>query len=82
MSATITPFLDDRAAFDDAATHAMGEAYDRAILALDAKDRGRPSVVQEALAKRIIEIAKTGERKPDQIYQQALAAFGLDRDAS
>ena len=80
MSASIIPFLDDRAVFDDAITRAMGEAYDKTLHALH--DRGQPDVVKEALAKRIIEIAKTGEREPDQMYKRALAAFGLDREVS
>jgi hypothetical protein len=80
VSGSIIPFLDGGAVFDEAATRAMGMAYDDMLLALN--DRGQPHVVKEALAKRIIAIAKTGERDPDKIYKRALAAFGFDREIS
>jgi hypothetical protein len=78
MSASIISFLNKDVAFDDAAIRVMGEAYDKALAALH--DQGQPTVVREALARRIIEIAKMGERDPDKIYKRALAAFGLGRD--
>jgi hypothetical protein len=46
--------------FDDQATKAMGEAFEAACKDLD--EARQSSVVYEALAKRIIEIAKSGER--------------------
>ena len=50
--------------FDDHATKAMGEAFEAACKDLD--EAGQSSVVYEAVAKRIIEIAKSGERDPNQ----------------
>ena len=47
--------------FDDQATKAMGEAFEAACKVLD--EAGQSSVVYEAVAKCIIEIAKSGERE-------------------
>ena len=49
--ASILPFI-PRGVFDDAATKAMGEAFDAACQALH--DRGQPTVVYEVMARRII----------------------------
>jgi hypothetical protein len=46
--------------FDDAATLAMGEAFDRACKSL----RNLGSAVPEIIAYLIIQVAKTGERDP------------------
>ncbi len=51
--------------FDDQATKAMGEAFEAARKDLD--EAGQLSVVYETVAKRIIEIAKSGERDPNQL---------------
>jgi hypothetical protein len=74
MTADIVPFLKDRA-FDAEATRVMGEAYDKARKMLH--DKGQPHVVQEIIAKRIIDIAMTGERDPDELARRALQALGL-----
>jgi hypothetical protein len=63
--------------FDDQATKAMGDAFDAACKDLDAA--GQSSVVYEAIAKRIIEIAKSGERDPNRLRDGALTAFGRKR---
>lgn len=76
MSATIVPFLKD-GSFDPETVHAMGDAFDQARKLLH--DRGQPSVVQEIIAKRIIEIARTGERDADKMCKRVLTAFGIDR---
>lgn len=76
MSATIVPFLQGYS-FDPEITRAMGAAYDKAREMLH--DRGQPEVVQEVIARRIINVAKTGERDPDRICQRALTALGLER---
>jgi hypothetical protein len=76
LSATIVPFLKD-GSFDPETVHAMGDAFDKARKLLH--DRGQPGVVQEIIAKRIIEIARTGERDPDKMCKQTLSAFGIDR---
>ena len=53
MSADILPFLKGRF-FDADATRAMGEAFDHARRMLH--DRGQPTIVQELIARRIIDI--------------------------
>ena len=60
--------------FDDAATLAMGEAFDRACKSL----RNFGPVVSAIIAKRIIAAAKNGERNPARLYEQALIPFGIE----
>jgi hypothetical protein len=59
--------------FDDAATSAMGEAFDRACESL--KNFG--SAVPTIIAEQIIAAAKNGERDSDRLYEQALKAFAI-----
>ena len=65
---------------DDQATQAMGEAFEAACKVLDEAEQS--SVVYEAVAKRIIEIAKSGERDPSQLRKRALTAFGQTADTA
>jgi hypothetical protein len=60
--------------FDDAATLAMGEAFDRACKSL----RNLGSAVPEVIAYLIIQAAKTGERDPARLYEQVLNAFSIE----
>jgi hypothetical protein len=60
--------------FDDAATLAMGEAFDRACKSL----RNLGSAVPEIIAYLIIQAAKSGERDPARLYGQALKAFRIE----
>ena len=60
--------------FDDAATSAMGEAFDRACKSL----RNFGSAVPEIIANHIIAAAKVGERDADRLYEQALEVFDID----
>jgi hypothetical protein len=60
--------------FDDAATLAMGEAFDRACKSLG----NLGSAVPEIIAYLIIKAAKTGERDPARLYEQALKTFGIE----
>ena len=59
--------------FDDAATSAMGEAFDNTCKAL----RNFGSAVPAIVADRIIDVAKNGERDPARLYEQALKAFAI-----
>ena len=59
--------------FDDAATSAMGEAFDRACASLQ-HFGSAPAII----ADRIIAVAKNGERDPVRLYEQALIFFGID----
>lgn len=74
MAADIQPFLKDRS-FDADAARVMGEAYDKARRMLH--DTGQPHLVQEIIAKKIIDIATTGVRDPDELARQALLSLGL-----
>ena len=60
--------------FDDAATSAMGEAFDCACKSL--RDLG--SAVPEIIANHIIAAAKVGERDAARLYEQALEVFDID----
>ena len=60
--------------FGAEATQALGKAYDIACLSLHPS--GQPPVVQEILAKKIIEVAQRGERDPDRLASIALANLG------
>jgi hypothetical protein len=70
---SIVPVFRD-SGFDAEATQALGKAYDVACLSLHPK--GQPPVVQEILAKKIIEVAQRGERNPDRLAAIALASLG------
>jgi hypothetical protein len=75
MSATIIPFLKDQS-FDPELVQVMGRAFDGA--AKNLHDRGQPALVRDIIAKRIIDIAKTGERDPDKICERVLRSFGME----
>jgi hypothetical protein len=62
--------------FDDAATLAMGEAFDNACKSL--RNFGSACTVREIIAKRIIDAAKNGERDPARLHGQALIPFGIE----
>jgi hypothetical protein len=79
------------AVFDPAATHVMGEAFDCACRSL--RGIGQVGSVREIIAKRIIKVAREGERDPDRLcnyalhgldffYSVALGAGGVILDAS
>jgi hypothetical protein len=59
------------ASFDDEATMAMGEAFDRACKSL----LNAGSAAREIAANRIIELARNGERDPARLCEQALNTF-------
>jgi len=68
----ITPFLSDQD-FDPETTRIMGIALEMAR-ATAKRDLGR-LYASHILAKRIIELAKGGERNPDVLCEQALSYF-------
>ena len=70
---TITPI--ENVWFDDAATLAMGEAFDLTCKSL--RIIGDAVSVREIIATRIIEAAKDGERDPARLYEQTLIIFGI-----
>ena len=76
--ASILPFIRaDASAFDEYATHAMGEAFDAACAELH--ERNLSQLVREVIAERIIEAAKRGERDPQRLCSIALAAMRGER---
>lgn len=52
----------------------MARAYEGALVALRLTDRQDPFT--EIVAKKIIEIAETGERDPDRLRERALEELG------
>ena len=59
--------------FDDAATLAMGEAFDRACKSLQ-NFGSAPAII----ADLIIAAAKNGERDPGRLYEQVLEAYAIE----
>mgnify|MGYP001466791985 CR=1 FL=1 len=75
--ASILPFLRPISDFDDEATRIMGEAFDAACKEIR---EGEPrNIIHEAIAKRIIDAARKGERDPVRLRDIALAALGIGR---
>jgi hypothetical protein len=62
--------------FDDAATSAMGEAFDKACKSL--WNLGSACEARAIVAKRIIDAAKNGERDPTRLREHALVPFGIE----
>jgi hypothetical protein len=60
--------------FDDAATSAMGEAFDRACKTLQNLGSAVPAIV----ANLIIGAAKNGERDPARLCELVLEAYRID----
>ena len=75
--ASIIQFM-PRGIFDDAATKAMGEAFDAACADLQGSSN-LSNIVREIIAQQIIEAAKKGERDPRRLCSIAIAAIGGDR---
>jgi hypothetical protein len=57
---------------------AMAQAYDTVRKKLH--DRGQPALVNEIIAKRIIELAKLRALNAQELADRALASFGLSVD--
>jgi hypothetical protein len=71
--ASILPFIRKRNDFDDGLTQLMGDAFEEACRELH--DKGQPPVVQEVLAKRILDAVRRGERDPKRLRDAALSAI-------
>ncbi len=72
----ILPFFQGTA-FEPEVCQGLGEAFERACQSLH--DVGQPDIVKEVIAKRIIELARCGERDPERLCEQALQGFGVMR---
>ena len=68
-----------RSAFGPEDTTRLAEAYERALVQLELKDRDDP--LTESIAKLIIEVAQTGEKDPKMICARALSLLRGDRKA-
>ena len=65
----ITPFLDGHR-FDQETKRVLGVAFEIACIALRAENSD--DFVKSAIARKIIDLAKAGERNPDLLCEQAL----------
>lgn len=74
MTAKVIPFLRD-VSFDPDTTHIMGKAFDGACKRL--QGIGQSDLVKSVIAKRIVEVAKTGERDANRLCDLALEALGF-----
>jgi hypothetical protein len=73
----ITPSLNDEQ-FDPETTRVIGVALEMTCIALRTGDCDDD--VRQAIANKIIEIAKAGERNPDVLCEQVLAAIRWQRE--
>ena len=69
---SITQFLDN-AKFDPETNRVMAVAFDMACAALQLGDQS--NLINERIAKRIVEHADTGELNPDVLYEAVLREF-------
>jgi hypothetical protein len=70
MATTIVPFLGDQCAFGPEQTHAMSAAFDQVCHALKV---GGDARAREAIAVRIIELARRGEHDPERLRDRVLS---------
>jgi hypothetical protein len=70
----ILPLLTDSRVFEPEMTHAMGVAFDEVCRALFVADGAK--AVREAIAEKIIEHARHGERDPDRLRDAVLREIG------
>jgi hypothetical protein len=61
-------------------TSSMGDAYDKAIASLSNNDSDL--AVRELVAKRIVRLARRGERDPAHLCSSALSGFRKPRTAA
>ena len=69
---TIQPHLDGHK-FDSETIRVMGLAFEMALVALRLGDRG--DIANEVLARRIMDLAKAGERDPERLCEGVLHEF-------
>ena len=73
--ASIQPFIREHSEFDDTLIEPMGAEFDAVCRELH--DTGQPPIVQEILARRIVDALRRGERDPERLRDAALSAIGL-----
>jgi hypothetical protein len=74
ITATILPFLRDQPVFDPEATQAMSQAFDQVCTTL--KLTAGAAREREAIAVRIIELARRGERDSKRLSDRVLRDAG------
>jgi len=74
--ATILPFLRDRSVFEPEVTSAMSVAFNEVCRVLNLPEDA--ACEREAVAIRIIELARRGERDPDRLCKQVLRDAGVE----
>jgi hypothetical protein len=75
--ATLLPFLKNQTAFDPETVRAMSMAFDDVCKELALKLSEIKA--REVIAKKIIELARNGERSPTQLRDRALKAVGVTK---
>jgi hypothetical protein len=70
----ISQYLVDGERFDAETMRILGIAFEMARAAL--RDPNQKDLTHETIARRIIELAKTGERDADRLCDQVLASLG------
>jgi hypothetical protein len=65
--------LTPQGCFDPEATKIMGDLFDDMIRSLE--QFGRPRIIQEAITRHVIAVARSGERDPEVIWERVLAAM-------
>ena len=75
---SILQFIEPGHAFDPESIQVLSAAYDRAMRELH--DNGQPVLVQEIVAKRIIQLGGTWRARPERLSETALASLGIKRD--
>jgi hypothetical protein len=71
----IHTFLNGPPAFDPEVTHAMGVAFDDVCRALFVPDNAK--AVRQAIAEKVIEHVRRGERDPDRLRDAVLRQIGV-----
>ena len=72
-------FVDFSEAFDAEATTAICLAFDRTCHSV----QGKPSdYLKELIAKRVIAIARRGEKDPDRLAEAALSSLGFANESA
>ena len=74
MTDTDIQFFEDTS-FDLTTTHILGQAFK--CVCKELHDCGQSALVSDIIAKRIISIARTGERDPNRLCYLTLRSFGL-----
>ena len=75
----LTPYLKE-AVFDPKAIEAMTAAFEAVCVSLKLLDRDDP--ITEIVARKVIEVAGTGERAPERIRELVLLALNQSGERS